>query len=147
MAIEGRDRKIESMTNSFKGLRERATVIRRDTYALFLAYQDPRVPWHGKVFAAIVVAYAFSPLDLIPDFVPILGYLDDLVLVPLGIFLALKMIPSEVMAESRIRAQERLNQDRPQNRIAGVIIVAIWLLLAAMAVALMWSILSNWLDQ
>jgi uncharacterized membrane protein YkvA (DUF1232 family) len=94
------------------------------------------VPWYAKVFAAGVVAYAFSPLDLIPDFIPVLGYLDDLLLVPLGFALALKMIPSEVMAESRIRAQEALGRDQPTNWIAGAVVVAVWLLLAAIALAL-----------
>ena len=114
----------------------RARQLKRETYALFLAYRDPRVPWYAKAFAAGVVAYAFSPLDLIPDFVPILGYLDDLILLPLGIALALKMIPPAVMAESRIKAQERLSGERPRNWIVGGMIVAIWLLLAALAVFL-----------
>ena len=115
----------------------RARRLKRETYALFLAYRDPRVPWYAKALAACVVAYAFSPLDLIPDFIPVLGYLDDLILVPLGIALPLKMIPPEVMTESRIRAQEALSEDRPRNWIVGGIIVAIWLLLAALAVILM----------
>ena len=71
-------------------------LLRADTYALFLAYRDPRVPWYSKAFAALVVGYAFSPIDLIPDFIPILGYLDDLILVPIGIAIALKMIPDEM---------------------------------------------------
>lgn len=121
--------------------------IKQDTYALFLAYQDPRVPWAGKILAAAVVAYAFSPLDLIPDFIPVLGYVDDLVLVPLGIVLALKMIPPEVMAESRAKARERLGQDRPRSRIAVVVIVAIWLLLAAMTVALAWPVVGRWFGR
>jgi uncharacterized membrane protein YkvA (DUF1232 family) len=110
--------------------------LKQETLALSLAYRDPRVPWYAKVFAAGVVAYAFSPLDLIPDFVPVLGYLDDLILVPLGLALALRMIPPEVMAESRIKAQEVLSQDRPTNWIAGAVVVAVWLLLAAVALAL-----------
>jgi uncharacterized membrane protein YkvA (DUF1232 family) len=68
-------------------------------YAIYLAYKDPRVPWYAKLLATCVVAYALSPVDLIPDFIPILGYLDDLILVPLGIYLVIKMIPDEVMAE------------------------------------------------
>jgi uncharacterized membrane protein YkvA (DUF1232 family) len=116
--------------------RQRARQLKRETYALFVAYRDPRVPWYAKVFAAAVVAYAFSPLDLIPDFIPVLGYLDDLVLVPLGIALALKMIPAEVMAESRLKAKEMLAADRPRNWVAGAIVIAAWLLLAALAVLL-----------
>jgi uncharacterized membrane protein YkvA (DUF1232 family) len=106
--------------------------VKTETYALYLAYKDARVPWYAKVFAACVVGYAFSPIDLIPDFVPILGYLDDLVLVPLGLTLALKMIPEEVLKECRQKAQEALSQDKPRNRTAGIVIVALWLLMIAL---------------
>jgi len=102
-----------------------------DTYALYLAYRDPRVRWYVRVFAICVVAYAFSPIDLIPDFIPVLGYVDDLILVPIGIWLAVRMIPTEVMAESRARAQDALRGDRPTNWAAATAIVAIWLLIAA----------------
>jgi uncharacterized membrane protein YkvA (DUF1232 family) len=116
--------------------KNRAGQLKRETYTLFWAYQDPRVPWYAKVFAAAVVAYAFSPLDLVPDFIPVLGYLDDLVLVPLGIALALKMIPDEVMADSRLKAQELLQEGRRSNWVAAGVIVAIWLLLAAFGILL-----------
>jgi uncharacterized membrane protein YkvA (DUF1232 family) len=82
------------------------------------------------------VGYAFSPIDLVPDFIPILGYLDDLILVPLGIALALKMIPEPVMAECRERARQDMDPDKPRNWFAAWIIVAVWLLLAAAAVTL-----------
>ncbi len=107
-----------------------------ETYALYLACRDPRVPWVAKALAAVVVGYAFSPIDLIPDFIPVLGYLDDLVLIPLGIALALRMIPSEVMAECRTRASAELTGGRPFSRVAVVVIVALWLGLAALAAAL-----------
>ena len=81
--------------------KERARQIKSEIYALYLAYRDPRVPWYARVFAACVVAYAFSPIDLIPDPIPVLGYLDDLVLIPLGVVLARKMIPADVLAECR----------------------------------------------
>lgn len=116
--------------------RQRGRQLRTETYAIYLAYKDPRVPWYARLFAACVVGYAFSPIDLIPDFVPVLGYLDDLVLVPLGIALALKMIPAEVMTECRENAREVMAQGKPINRTAAVVIVAIWLLLAALAIAL-----------
>lgn len=106
--------------------------VKTETYALYLAYKDARVPWYAKVFAACVVGYAFSPIDLIPDFVPILGYLDDLVLVPLGLTLALKMIPGEVLEECRQKAQEALSQDKPRNWTAGIVIAALWLLMIAL---------------
>lgn len=111
--------------------------LRTETWALYLAYRDPRTPWWARLFAAAVVAYAFSPIDLIPDVIPILGYLDDLVLIPLGVTLALRMIPPPVMADSRARAQEIMRRGRPVSRAAAVVIVLIWLLLAAAAVALM----------
>jgi uncharacterized membrane protein YkvA (DUF1232 family) len=117
--------------------KRRARQLKAETYALYLAYRDRRTPWYARVFAACVVAYAFSPLDLIPDFIPVLGYLDDLILIPLGIALALKMIPPQVMADSRVRAQELLGQDHPRNWIAAAAIVTIWLALAALAVVLM----------
>jgi len=110
--------------------------LKTETYALYLAYRDPRTPWYAKVWAAAVVAYAFSPIDLIPDFIPILGYLDDLVIVPLGIWLALKMIPSEVMNEARENANQVLSPGRRVNRVAAAVIVVIWILLAAGAILL-----------
>jgi uncharacterized membrane protein YkvA (DUF1232 family) len=116
--------------------KQRARQLKRETYALLLAYRDPRVPWYAKAFAACVVAYAFSPLDLIPDFVPVLGYLDDLILVPLGIAVALRMIPPEIMAESRVKAQQALSSDRPRNWIVGGVIVAIWIVLAALTIVM-----------
>ena len=116
--------------------RQRARQLKAETYALYLASRDPRVPWHAKLLAAGVVGYAFSPIDLIPDFVPILGYLDDLVLVPLGVALVVRLIPPTVMAECRARSAEILAQGRPTSRTAAVVIVGTWLLLTALAVAL-----------
>jgi uncharacterized membrane protein YkvA (DUF1232 family) len=106
-----------------------------DTYALYLAYRDPRVRWYARVFAVCVVAYAFSPIDLIPDFIPVLGYVDDLILVPIGIWLAIRMIPAEVMAQSRARAQHALRADRPTNWAVGAAIIAVWLLIVAVVTA------------
>ena len=91
--------------------KQSARGLQRETYALYYAYRDPRVPWYAKAFIALVVAYAFSPIDLIPDFIPILGYLDDLLLIPLGVGLALRMIPAEVMRESRARAEQALERE------------------------------------
>ena len=116
--------------------KQRARQLKAETYALYLAYRDPRTPWYARIFAAVVVGYAFSPIDLIPDFIPVLGYLDDLLLVPFGIWLALKMIPPEVMVDSRGRAQEALANGKPVNRAAAVVIVGIWLLLAALGIVL-----------
>lgn len=116
--------------------RQRARSLKTETHAVYLACRDPRTPWYGRVLAACVVGYAFSPIDLIPDFVPILGYLDDLVLIPLGIALLLRIIPSEVMGECRERAAIVMADGKPQNWIAAAVIVAIWLGLAALGVLL-----------
>jgi uncharacterized membrane protein YkvA (DUF1232 family) len=116
--------------------KQRARHLKMETYAIYLAYKDPRVPWYARLFAALVVGYAFSPIDLIPDPIPILGYLDDLILVPLGVVLALKMIPPDVMAECHEKAQAITSQGKPTNWGAAAVIVAIWVLLAAVAVLL-----------
>lgn len=109
--------------------------MKAETYALYLAYRDPRVPLYAKLFAALVVGSAFSPIDLIPDFIPILGYLDDLLLVPLGVALAVRMIPKEVLSESRRGAREMLERgERPVGRAGTAVIIALWLTLAGLAI-------------
>ena len=117
--------------------------LKTEVYAIYVAYRDPRVPWVARVFAMCVVAYAFSPIDLIPDPIPILGYLDDLILIPLGIKLALSMIPAEVMAESREKAREIIRQGKPVNRAAAAVIVVIWLLLAALIITVLVRVFSR----
>jgi len=124
------------MTRWVQLWKKRAQQLKSETYTLYLAYRDPRVPWVAKVLAACVVAYAFSPIDLIPDFVPVLGYLDDLLLVPLGIALVIKMVPPDVMQECRTQAQDHLASDRPINWVAGGIVLAIWLVLAIVTLRL-----------
>jgi len=114
----------------------RARALKRETYAVYLACRDPRVPWYGRVLAACIVGYAFSPIDLIPDFVPVLGYLDDLILIPLGIAFVLRAIPPEVMAECREKAAIAMAGGKPRNWIAGGIIVFIWIGLAVGGVVL-----------
>jgi len=111
--------------------KQKAKALKKEVYTLFLAYKDPRVPWYAKVFTGLVVAYAFSPIDLIPDFIPVLGYLDDLVLIPLGVALAIKMIPAEVMEECSKKTDEILQQGKPVNRGAAVVIILIWIVLIA----------------
>ena len=117
--------------------RQRARRLKTEIHALGLAYRDPLVPWYARVVAACVVAYAFSPIDLIPDPIPVLGYLDDLVLLPLGVVVALKLIPAPVMAECRQRAREAAREGRPTNWLAAGLIVAVWLALAALGVWLL----------
>ena len=116
--------------------KEKAKTLKREVYTLFLAYKDPRVPWYAKAFSAIVVGYAFSPIDLIPDFVPLLGYLDDLVLVPLGIALAIKMIPPEVLAECREESEAVMAQGKPVNKSAAAVIILLWVAIIAWVVKL-----------
>ena len=123
--------------------KQQAKKLKIETYALYLAYRDPRVPMHARIFAACVVGYAFSPIDLIPDFIPIIGYLDDLILVPLGIKIALSMIPENVMIESREKALEMINQSKPVNKIAAVIIISIWLLLGVIAITILFRMFNS----
>ena len=120
-----------------EGWKQRARQLKVETYAVYLAYRDPRVPWHARVFAACVVAYAFSPIDLVPDPIPILGYLDDLVLVPLGIAVALKMMPSEVMAESRERADAAMREGKPTSWKAAAAIVSLWIIMGLLLLVVM----------
>ena len=123
--------------------KQRARRLKTETYALYLAYRDPRVPWYARLFAVCVVGYAFSPIDLIPDPIPVLGYLDDLVLIPLGVALALKMIPPAMMAECREKAQAVMSQGKPTNWVAAAVIVAIWIGLAALGVILVARLVLN----
>ena len=106
----------------------KARALKIQTLGLYYAYRDPRTPWYARVFTGLIVAYAFSPIDLIPDFIPVLGYLDDLVIVPLGVMVALKMIPAQVMADSRVKAEQALNENKPQFRFMAVLIVAVWVI-------------------
>jgi uncharacterized membrane protein YkvA (DUF1232 family) len=131
-ALSPRSSVLEPPHDRLETWKARARGIKRDTCALYLAARDPRTPWPARLLAAVVVAYAFSPIDLIPDPIPILGYLDDLVLIPLGIALTIKLIPPNVPAEARIRAQEITN--KPTNWTAAAVILAIWLILALFAV-------------
>jgi uncharacterized membrane protein YkvA (DUF1232 family) len=117
--------------------------LKLELYALYFAYKDPRVPLYARIFAACVVGYALSPIDLIPDFIPVLGYLDDLLIVPAGIWLSLKMIPAVVMVESREKAQELMKQDLPVNRVVAGLIIVIWLILAILAIVFVIHILKN----
>ena len=112
--------------------KKRVHHLKGETIALYFAARHPETPWYAKVFVAGVVAYALSPIDLIPDFVPVLGYLDDLILIPLGIAVAIKMIPPHVLAECRARAQASMVDGKPASRTAAAVIIGIWLLLAAL---------------
>lgn len=122
--------------------RQRVRQVKSEVMVLWLAYRDPRTPWPARVMVAAVVAYALSPIDLIPDAIPVLGYLDDLILVPLGLHVALRMIPPEVLADCRARlAEETL--PRPVSRAAAVVIIALWLATAGLAAWGVWRWLAK----
>jgi uncharacterized membrane protein YkvA (DUF1232 family) len=113
-------------------LRQRARALKRDTFTLYFAARDPRTPWYARALTLLVVAYALSPIDLIPDFIPVLGYLDDLVLVPAGLALAVRLVPHDVLAECRAQALAR--SDRPISRAGALLVVGVWLVVALLLV-------------
>jgi uncharacterized membrane protein YkvA (DUF1232 family) len=121
-------------------LRGKARALKQDTLTLYLAVRDPRTPWYAKAVAAAVVAYALSPLDLIPDFIPILGYVDDLIVVPLGIALALKLVPEHVITDCRERTSAA--SGRPTSRIGAAFMIGVWLVAAGWAVLLVKNVLA-----
>jgi uncharacterized membrane protein YkvA (DUF1232 family) len=121
---------------NWQAWKQRARQLSAQTYALYLAYSHPKTPWYAKVFAALVVGYVFSPIDPIPDFIPGLGLLDEMVVVPIGVLIAAKMIPGEVMDECREKAREVAEGEKPVSRVAAVVVVAVWLLCVALAVLL-----------
>jgi uncharacterized membrane protein YkvA (DUF1232 family) len=120
----------ENKQSLLKRLKAMAKKLKANLIVMYLAYRDPRVPLFTKIFAICVVAYAFSPVDLIPDFIPILGYLDDLILVPLGVYIALRLFPQEVLEEYRTKAEEQRKLGKPKNWITGTLIIIIWITLA-----------------
>ena len=131
--------------------RQWARKLKREIYALYLALRHPRTPWYARLVIAAVIAYALSPLDLIPDFIPVLGLLDDLILVPLGLTLAVRLIPADVLAECRAQAEAALNDPGGVGRIrwggarlAAVIITLIWLGIAAIVLVVVGRALHWW---
>ena len=124
-----------------ESLRRAARALKQDTLALYLAVRDPRTPWYAKAVAAAVVAYALSPFDLIPDFIPVIGYLDDLIVVPLGITLALKLVPPQVIADCRTRASA--GAGRPTSRLGAAFMIVVWLLAAAWTAVWLKNVLSG----
>lgn len=106
-------------------LKEWARTMKRDVHAIYLCARDPRTPWYAKALAVVVAGYALSPVDLIPDFIPVLGYLDDVVIVPLGIMAAVRLIPANVLTENRLVAQRAVG--RPISRTGAVVIVLVWI--------------------
>ena len=117
-------------------LKSWASALKRDVVAIWLAARDPRVPWLAKAVALCIAAYALSPIDLIPDFIPVLGYLDDLIIVPLGIMIVVRMIPEALMAEFRQMASAR--EQRPKSIAGAIAVIALWLAAAALLARLFW---------
>jgi len=120
-----------SLVGRWKG---RVRQLKTETHAFYLACRDPRVPWHARLFAAIAIGYVFSPIDLIPDFIPVIGFLDDLVLVPLLFLIARRLMPADILAEHRELARSTTGFGKPKSWAAAVAIVAIWLLLAVVGI-------------
>lgn len=119
--------------------------IKRDVTALYFAARDPRVPWYAKAVAAAVAAYALSPIDPLPDFIPILGHLDELVVLPLGIMLAIKLIPPEIMAEHRAAAIAA--EGRPTSRVAAAVIITTWIAVTGFLMLAFWPDLAIWISN
>lgn len=115
-------------------LRGKVRDVNIELIALWFAYRDQRTPWYAKLFGALVAGYAFSPIDLIPDFIPILGYFDDAVIIPIGIAVAKKLIPKDVMADCRLKARMWFNErkEKPKSRVFALVIVFIWTVIIAM---------------
>lgn len=109
-----------------KNLVEKVNQLKRNTYALYLAYRDPRVPWYAKIFIAGIVGYVVSPFDLIPEFIPVVGYLDDIIILSAGIYISLKMIPEDVWIECKEKAVNE-PPDKKLKVVAGLIVLLIWI--------------------
>ena len=130
-----------------QSLRELARQLKREVVVLWICTKHPRTPLMAKALAVALVGYALSPIDLIPDFIPVLGYLDDLIIVPLGVWLVLKLVPGDVMAECRVEADLRIEEWRaaPRSRVAAAIIIVLWLAAMALVLWLAWRWTGPWL--
>ena len=127
---------IERTLDRFKAW---TAALKREVIALWFAYRHPDTPWYAKVFAALIVAYAFSPIDLIPDFIPVIGLLDDALLIPLGVWIAIRLIPAHAYAQARGQARSWVegSHERPRNRIMAAAIVTTWI--AVVALCALWA--------
>lgn len=128
-----KQRRLCKMKRFVQNIKRKVGELNDEIYALWLAYKDPRTPWYAKLFAALVAGYALSPIDLIPDPIPVLGYLDDAILLPLGVILARRMIPDDVLSECRERAREMAERgEKPTSRVAAVVVVVLWIATAVL---------------
>ena len=126
-----------------KSWRAKSKQLKTEVVALYFAVKHPRTPWYAKVLAALIVGYALSPIDLIPDFIPVLGYLDDLIIVPAGIALLIKIIPRDVLEECRSKAQSDLANKRPKTWVAAILIILIWLFVIFLVLSLLWPLVNG----
>jgi uncharacterized membrane protein YkvA (DUF1232 family) len=129
--------------STLENWKSRVKQLKTETYAIYLASKDPRVPWYAKALIVFVVVHTFSPIDLIPDFIPVLGYLDDLIITPLGIVLAIKMIPPDVLGECREEARQVIRQEKPTSWWGAAIVVAIWFLMILLVVFTIKRLIEN----
>ncbi len=123
----------------FARLKRWSRNVRRDTYAVRLIARDRRVPWYTKTLALLVAGYALSPLDIIPDFIPVIGFVDDVILVPLGILAVIKLVPPEILREHREHAERTINL--PKNRIGGIALLCLWITAVGISAWLLWKFL------
>lgn len=126
------------MSNMLEKWKQKARKLKKQVFIANQAYRDPRLPWSAKIATAIVLAYAFSPIDLIPDFIPILGYLDDLILIPVGISMVIKLIPLEVWNDAKLKVEAEEKNTKPVNWVAGMFIIGIWL---SLLIIVIWKIM------
>lgn len=124
-------------------LKSAADRMKAEAFTLYLAARDPRTPWYARFLVAAVVAYALSPIDLIPDFIPVIGFLDDLILVPIAITVAIRLVPEPVLIECRIRAKSAFQSGQPVSRAAGAIVVSIWLVVAGILLWWLFGVVSG----
>lgn len=125
---------MEMLKNSLEKAKNNARKLKKEVMALYLACKRKDIPWYTKIIPVLVVGYALSPIDLIPDFIPVLGYLDDLLIIPLGISLAIKLIPKDKLEECRLQAEVSFKNGKPRNMLAAVVFILIWISLAALIV-------------
>ena len=126
------------LASGFKSWEQKAKALKKEAYALSLAVKDPRVPWYAKAFALLIIGYVLSPIDPIPDFIPVIGYLDELIIVPFGIIILSKMIPKEVLEECREKAKHRRGGMKGRHWVAASIIVLIWLILVYLSIRIVY---------
>jgi uncharacterized membrane protein YkvA (DUF1232 family) len=125
---------------NIKSWKVKSEEFKGEVYALYLASKHPRTPWYAKVLAALILGYALSPIDLIPDFIPIMGYLDDLIIIPVGVTLLIKIVPRDILEECRTKVRSDFLNKKPKNWIAATIIVLIWLLAIYLILGLIWPL-------